>query len=118
MAFETLFAQRVAHDDYRGLYVKANDRNVVVTNGTDDEMNALAQNTFGLYIAEGVVTASGMTDEKLSESLKSAAQATLTFTEAVDLNKGGKKEYTEGDYVVVTNIGKQGDVLVFEPPRS
>ena len=36
MAFNALFAQRVAYDDYRGLYVKANDRNVVVTNGTDD----------------------------------------------------------------------------------
>ena len=97
MAFNTLFAQRVAYDDYRGLYVKANDRNVVVTNGTEDENNTLAQNTFGLYIAEGVVTANGMTDEKLSESLKSAAQTTVKFTEDTDLNKDGKAEYAEGD---------------------
>ena len=97
MAFNTLFAQRVAYDDYRGLYVKANDRNVVVTNGTDDEMNTLAQNTFGLYIAEGVVVANGQTDEKLSESLKSNAQTEVMFTEDTDLNKDGKFEYAKGD---------------------
>ena len=97
MAFNTLFAQRVAYDDYRGLYVKANDRNVVVTNGTEDENNTLAQNTFGLYVAEGVVTANGQTDKKLSASLKSEAQTEVMFTEDTDLNKDGKAEYEEGD---------------------
>ena len=97
MAFNTLFAQRVAYDDYRGLYVKANDRNVVVTNGTEDENNTLAQNTFGLYIAEGIVTANGQTDESLSKSLKSEAQTEITFTEDTDLDKDGKAEYAVDD---------------------
>ena len=57
LVYNALFAQRVAFDDYRGLYVKANDRNVVVTNGTDDANNTLAQDTFGLYIVEGQVIA-------------------------------------------------------------
>ena len=114
MAFNTLFAQRVAYDDYRGLYVKANDRNVVVTNGTEDENNTLAQNTFGLYIAEGVVTANGMTDEKLSESLKSAAQTEVTFTEDTDLNKDGVKDYNKGesyDFEVETDLDMIGHAV-------
>ena len=97
MAFNALFAQRVAYDDYRGLYVKANDRNVVVTNGTEDELNTLAQNTYGLYMVEGVVTANGYTDEDLSESLIAEPQTALTFTEETDLDKDGKFEYNVGD---------------------
>lgn len=97
LTFNALFAQRVAFDDVRGLHVKSNDRNVVVTNGTVDEMNTLAQNTFGLYAVEGVVVANGMTDETLAASLKSVEMTTVKFTEATDLNKDGKVEYAIGE---------------------
>lgn len=97
LTFNALFAQRVAFDDVRGLHVKSNDRNVVVTNGTVDEMNTLAQNTFGLYAVEGIVTANGMTDEALAASLKSNEMTTVMFTEDTDLNKDGKKEYAEDE---------------------
>ena len=99
LTFNALFAQRVAYDDVRGLHVKANNRNVVVTNGTDDELNTLANNTFGLYSAEGIVSANGMTDEALSADLRSAAQTTLVFTEDTDLDMDGKIDYLVGqDY--------------------
>ena len=110
MAFNALFAQRVAYDDYRGLYVKANDRNVVVTNGTDDELNTLAQNTYGLYMVEGVVTANGYTDEDLSESLIAEPQTALTFTEETDLDKDGKFEYNVGD-VYEFEVGTDLDMI-------
>lgn len=97
LTFNALFAQRVAFDDVRGLHVKANDRNVVVTNGTDDTANTLAQNTYGLYSAEGIVVANGMTDVALSASLKSEAQTTVMFTEETDLNQDGKFEYDVDD---------------------
>jgi len=97
MTFNALFAQRVAYDDYRGLYVKANDRNVVVTNGTDDELNTLANNTFGLFAVEGTVVANGMTDVALSATLKSDALTTVVFTEDTDLDQDGEIEYDEGD---------------------
>jgi hypothetical protein len=97
LTFNALFAQLVAYDNNRVLYVKANDRNVVVTNGTKDETNTLAYSTFGLYSVEGVVVANGQTDYKLSETLKSAAQTTVQFTEETDLNRDGKNEYDEGD---------------------
>jgi len=97
MTFNALFAQRVAYDDYRGLYVKANDRNVVVTNGTDDADNTLAQNTFGLYAVEGIVVDNGMTNADLAATLKADAQTTVMFTEETDLNQDGKAEYDVDD---------------------
>jgi len=97
MTMNALWAQRVAYDDWRGLYVKSNDRNVVVTNGTDDVMNTLAQNTFGLYVVEGVVVANGVTDEALSASLKSDAQTRVEFKAETDLNQDGKAEFSEDE---------------------
>ena len=111
LTFNALFAQRVAFDDVRGLHVKSNDRNVVVTNGTKDETNTLAQNTFGLYAVEGVVVANGMTDESLAASVKSEEMTTLKFTEATDLNKDGKYEYAVGnmeDFEVETGLDMIG----------
>jgi len=70
LVFNTLFAQRVHYDDVRGLYTKDNDRNVVVNNGTNDEMNTLAQNTFGLYSVEGLVTENGYTNINLTGKTK------------------------------------------------
>jgi len=66
LVFNALFAQRVHYDDVRGLYTKDNDRNVVVNNGTNDEMNTLAQNTFGLYSVDGIVTENGYTNMYLT----------------------------------------------------
>ena len=97
MTMNALWAQRVAYDDYRGLYVKNSDRNVVVTNGTVDVDNTLAANTFGLYAVEGIVVANGMTDEVLSASLKSEEQTTVLFTEDTDLDQDGKAEIDAND---------------------
>jgi len=97
MTMNALWAQRVAYDDYRGLYVKNSDRHVAVTNGTVDVDNTLAANTFGLYAVEGIVVANGMTDEALSASLKSSAQTTVLFTEEVDLDQDGKAELDAKD---------------------
>ena len=68
-----------------------------MTNGTEDASNTLAQNTFGLYITEGVVVANGATDERLSPSLRSESQTRVVFTEDTDLNQDGKFEYAEGE---------------------
>ncbi len=98
LLYNTLFAQRVAFDNNRILYVKANDRSVVVTNGTNDPMNTLAQNTFGLYVVEGLVTANGMTTERLSKSLKSEGMTRVQFDAATDLNHDGKFEVAENGH--------------------
>ena len=104
MAFNTLFAQRVAYDDYRGLYVKANDRNVVVTNGTDDENNTLAQNTFGLYAVEGVVTANSATTKSMVEDDNTPALTNVVFEDAVDLDRDGHATHTDYDFEYETGL--------------
>ena len=111
MAFNTLFAQRVAYDDYRGLYVKANDRNVVVTNGTEDENNTLAQNTFGLYVAEGVVVANGYTQENLMAGSSQSGYTNVVFEEAVDLDRDGKATDTNYDFEYATGIDMIGHAV-------
>ena len=111
MAFNTLFAQRVAYDDYRGLYVKANDRNVVVTNGTSDELNTLANNTFGLYTAEGVVTGNGYTDKTLMADDKSGAETRVVFTDPVDLDRDGKVNDTDYEFEYETGLDMIGHAV-------
>lgn len=54
LTWNALWEQRVAYEDYRGIYVKADDRNVVVTNGTEDDTNTLADDVFGLMKEEGL----------------------------------------------------------------
>ncbi|MCI8914390.1 MAG: hypothetical protein HFF38_09750, partial [Lawsonibacter sp.] len=97
LVYNTLFAQMVAFNDYRGQYVKNTNRDVVVTAGTDDEANTLAYNTFKLYVVEGIVMANGYTEKALAQSSTNNAQTTVLFTEDTDLDKDGRKEYKEGD---------------------
>ena len=97
LVYNTLFAQMVAFNDYRGQYVKNTNRDVVVTAGTDDEANTLAYNTFKLYVVEGIVMANGYTDKALAQSSTNNSQTTVMFTEDTDLDKDGRKEYDEGE---------------------
>ena len=89
LVFNALFAQRVHYDDVRGLYTKDNDRNVVVNNGTQDEMNTLAQNTFGLYSVDGLVTENGCTNMYL------AGKTEVVFDDEKDVTGDNK---VEADY--------------------
>ena len=101
LLFHTLFAQRVAYDDNRHLYVKNTDRDVVVTNGTSDRDNTLAMNTFGMWYIDGVVTANSCTDDTLSETVNNAPRTNVVFDNSADYlggNNAGEYpfEYTTG----------------------
>ncbi|MCI9395198.1 MAG: S-layer homology domain-containing protein, partial [Oscillospiraceae bacterium] len=79
LVFNTLFAQRVAYDDNRQLYVKNTGRDVVVTNGTQDYKNTLAENTFGMWVVDGLVTANSCTTDDLSETTNNAPRTNVVF---------------------------------------
>lgn len=79
LVFNTLFAQRVAYDDNRQLYVKNTNRDVVVTNGTQDYKNTLAENTFGMWVVDGLVTANSCTTDDLSETTNNAPRTNVVF---------------------------------------
>ena len=101
LVFHTLFAQRVAYDDNRHLYVKNTDRDVVVTNGTDDKDNTFAMNTFGMWYVDGIVTANSYTDDSLSETTNNKPR-TMVWFEGSNVNLGDGPvaqyafEYTTG----------------------
>ena len=82
LVFHTLFAQRVAYDDNRQLYVKNTNRDVVVTNGTQDYLNTFAENTFNMWVVDGVVTANSCTEDSLSEAVNNAPRTDVLFDEA------------------------------------
>jgi len=82
LVFNTLFAQRVAYDDNRQLYVKNTNRDVVVTNGTQDYLNTFAENTFHMWVVDGVVTANSCTEDSLSEAVNNAPRTDVLFDEA------------------------------------
>ena len=111
MAFNALFAQRVAFDDYRGLYVKANDRNVVVTNGTDDPANTLAQNTYSLYMVEGTVTDNSFTNLNLMSDDRIPAMTTVVFDEVEDIDQNGRATDTEYDFDIETGLDLIGHAV-------
>ena len=67
----------------------------MVTNGTKDEYNTLAENTFGLYKVEGVVTANGYTDVSLFGDSNACAQTVVEFTENTDVNLDGRNDGTQ-----------------------
>jgi len=79
LVFHTLFAQRVAYDDNRNLYVKNTDRDVVVTNGTSDRNNTLAMNTFGMWYIDGTVTGNSYTDVSLSKTTNNGDRTMVLF---------------------------------------
>ena len=79
LVFNTLFAQRVSYNVDRNVYVKANDFSVAVNNGTQDETNTLAHNTFGLYTVDGVVVANSYTDKSLMADDQAPAQTLISF---------------------------------------
>ena len=82
LVFHTLQAQRVAYDDNRNLYVNNRNRDEVVTNGTKDWRNTLAENTFDMWIVDGVVTANSCTDDTLSETVNNAPRTNVMFHDA------------------------------------
>ena len=82
LVFHTLQAQRVAYDDNRNLYVNNRNRDEVVTNGTKDWRNTLAENTFDMWIVDGVVTANSLTDDSLSETVNNAPRTRVEFYDA------------------------------------
>ena len=82
LVFNTLFAQRVAYDDNRQLYVKNTNRDVVVTNGTQDYLNTFAENTFHMWVVDGLVTANSFTDDDLSETTNNAPRTNVVFDAA------------------------------------
>ena len=82
LVFNTLFAQRVAYDDNRQLYVKNTNRDVVVTNGTQDYLNTFAENTFHMWVVDGLVTANSFTNDDLSETTNNAPRTNVVFDEA------------------------------------
>ena len=101
LVFHTLFAQRVAYDDNRQLYVKNTNRDVVVTNGTSDKDNTFAMNTFGMWYIDGVVTANSYTDDSLSETTNNAPRTDVLFDDLNDYMGSNKVshypfEYTTG----------------------
>ena len=97
LVYNTLFAQMVAFNDYRGQYVKNTNRDVVVTAGTEDDLNTLARNTFGLYAVEGIVIANGYTDKSYMADTRAEARTLVLFEEDTDLNHDGRNEVKEGD---------------------
>jgi hypothetical protein len=111
LTFNALFAQLVAYDNNRVLYVKANDRNVVVTNGTNDETNTLAYSTFGLYSVEGTVVANGYTQESLLNDSNVPAQTKVAFETAVDLDKDGKATDLDYDFNYSTGLDMIGHAV-------
>lgn len=82
LVFNTIQAQRVAYDDNRNLYVNNRNRDEVVTNGTKDWRNTLAENTFDMWIVDGVVTANSLTDDSLSETVNNAPRTRVEFYDA------------------------------------
>jgi len=82
LVFHTILSQRVAYDDNRNLYVKNTNRQEVVTNGTEDWDNTLAEDTFGMWIVDGVVTANSCTEDSLSEAVNNAPRTDVLFDEA------------------------------------
>ncbi len=82
LVFHTIQAQRVAYDDNRNLYVNNRNRDEVVTNGTKDWQNTLAENTFDMWIVDGVVTANSCTDDTLSETVNNAPRTNVMFHDA------------------------------------
>ncbi len=93
LVFHTLFAQRVAYDDNRQLYVKNTNRDVVVTNGTFDPDNTFAMNTFGMWYVDGIVTANSYTDDGLSETVNNAPRTDVLFDERTDMGNGPVEHY-------------------------
>jgi len=103
LVFNTLFAQRVAYDDNRQLYVKNTNRDVVVTNGTEDYYNTFAENTFHMWVVDGLVTANSFTDDDLSETTNNAPRTNVIFDAAA-----------AQDYPATTYQGSTGSEYPFE----
>jgi len=103
LVFNTLFAQRVAYDDNRQLYVKNTNRDVVVTNGTEDYYNTFAENTFHMWVVDGLVTANSFTDDDLSETTNNAPRTNVVFDAAA-----------AQDYPATTYQGSTGSEYPFE----
>ena len=103
LVFNTLFAQRVAYDDNRQLYVKNTNRDVVVTNGTQDYLNTFAENTFHMWVVDGLVTANSFTDDDLSETTNNAPRTNVVFDAAA-----------AQDYPATTYQGSTGSEYPFE----
>jgi len=82
LVFHTIQAQRVAYDDNRHLYVNNRNRNEVVTNGTKDWENTFGENTFDMWIVDGVVTANSYTLDSLSETVNNAPRTNVQFYDA------------------------------------
>ena len=108
MAFNALFAQRVSYNVDRNVYVKANDFSIAVTNGTEDEMNTLAQNTFGMYVVEGVVAANGTTNAMLAEDNNTGAKTNVIFDEPVDVDRDGRATDLDYDFIYGTDMDMIG----------
>jgi len=83
----------VAYDDNRHLYVKNTDRDVVVTNGTEDKNNTFAMNTFGMWYVDGIVTANSYTLDSLSETTNNAPRTNVVFDAATDMGQGAVASY-------------------------
>lgn len=80
----------------------------MVTNGTKDEYNTLAENTFGLYKVEGVVTANGYTDVSLFGDSNACAQTVVEFTENTDVNLDGRNDGTQYTFKYETGLDMIG----------
>ena len=105
LVFHTILSQRVAYDDNRNLYVKNTDRDVVVTNGTEDKNNTFAMNTFGMWYVDGVVTANSYTENALSEAVNNAPRTEVVFDAPTDMGTGPVASYP---FEYTTNVDMIG----------
>jgi len=108
LVYNTLLAQQVSYQDSLKDYAKSNNHQITVNNGTVDETNTLLYNTFHVYVAEGTIVANGLTDEILAGKQGDPDYATVVFEEAIDLDKDGRKDYSEYDFMYDTGLDMIG----------
>jgi len=108
LVYNTLQAQLVSYQDSLRDYAKANNHNVTVNNGTVDDTNTLLYNTFHVYVAEGTIVANGITDETLAGKADDPGYTAIAFDETIDMDKDGRKDYSEYDFMYDTGLDMIG----------